>query len=41
VDKKEKKSDFLSIYKNPFPYEEAKLLDEKFFKYDSDGRILK
>ncbi len=41
VDKKETKSDFSSIYKNPFPYEEAKLLDEKFFKYDSDGRILK
>ena len=41
VDKKEKKSDFSSLYKNPFPYEEAKLLDEKFFKYDSDGRILK
>lgn len=41
VDKKEKKSDFSSIYKNPFPYEEAKLLDENFFKYDSDGRILK
>ena len=41
VDKEGGKTDFLSIHKNPFPYEEAKLLDEKFFKYDSDGRILK
>ena len=41
VDKEGGKTDFLSIHKNPFPYEESKLLDEKFFKYDSDGRILK